>query len=313
MAENAGVPAKLRVLGWLFILWGVAATAAMIWQFVRGFGSFNVGVVAIFIGRGLLRRSPSWRLCALAFGWVIVLASAAAILKFQMHRFGLGLFPANLISSGTLPGLAVALVTLAAALWSLWVLKRPEVEGCFAAAAEGGTVPSIWRGPGWEVAAPADFPAFLRSLRHLVGGGAILYLEGVEPGSDVEAYLAAHPAPDARPIRRATLWPKPLRFHVPATQQTLTALADLAETNPGSSLCHHLHVYRDGLRLIEWYDVSCDDPFFLSNRIPEAVVTQFCDQLGLTALLVSQYGGGTRSMSWLPGQPDDQSRRDDRA
>jgi hypothetical protein len=133
----------------------------------------------------------------------------------------------------------------------------------------------------WEVSPPdwAAVPDFLRLLPTLMPSGSVLYLEG-RPASAVRAYLEARAATDTTKVAMGTIWPRPLVFHVGMTTSCLEGLAQLVEQHGWHEFAHHLHVYQGTQVLLEWYDFP-DDPFWVSQTLPEDAVSEFCSRLGL--------------------------------
>src|SRR5437762_3541841 len=65
MRRHDNIPASLKIVAWLFILFGISSAIEIVVAIFQGRLSFNFGVVGIFVGRGLLRLQPGWRTCAL--------------------------------------------------------------------------------------------------------------------------------------------------------------------------------------------------------------------------------------------------------
>jgi hypothetical protein len=78
-----------------------------------------------------------------------------------------------------------------------------------------------------------------------------------------------------------TIWPRPEGFHLPATPENLSGLADIAENCVGPEVAIHFHVYKDNKILLEWYDAFFD-PMFISKEIPEGKIKEFCTKLSIT-------------------------------
>ena len=67
---------------------------------------------------------------------------------------------------------------------------------------------------------------------------------------------------------------------MPISQPNLDGLATLAETHAAPEIADHLHVYKDGKVLLEWYDAFSTDPCYVSMDIPEENVRAFCHSIG---------------------------------
>lgn len=133
----------------------------------------------------------------------------------------------------------------------------------------------------WEAFGKVELPSLLRALPKLVPENAILYLEGGTPPKDIRAFLGSHCVPEVTHLAMGTIWPRPLVFHLPATSDNLFELADLAEKCNALEIAVHLHVYKAGGVILEWYDAFFDDPMYLSMDIPEDIVKNFCSELSL--------------------------------
>jgi hypothetical protein len=141
---------------------------------------------------------------------------------------------------------------------------------------------SLGRDAAWEVTPASNLPAFLRALPQLLPPNSILYLEGGTPPEQVKAFLDAHCVPEESHVAMGTIWPRPQAFHLPATGDNLSQLAQLAEKLATPQAAIHLHVYAGGRVLLEWYDAFWKDPFYLSSVIPDDKVRSFCSSLSLT-------------------------------
>jgi len=136
-------------------------------------------------------------------------------------------------------------------------------------------------GPCWEVHGQVDPCAFLRALPSVVPEDAILFLEGGHHPPALRDFIQANAVPAPATVRRGTVWPRETVFHLPATPEVLTQLAELAEHCAGPEICSHLHVYRGRAVLVEWHD-AFDPPFFLSKALCDDRLRSFRVQLNVT-------------------------------
>ena len=136
------------------------------------------------------------------------------------------------------------------------------------------------RVPAWKVSSPKEFPAFFRALIDLLPEGSIAYLEGGSPKKELKAFLDERSIPEVSHVAMGTIWPRPYVFHLPTTPDNLSALADISENYAEPEVAIHFHVYKDDQILLEWYDAFYD-PIFISNRVPESKVKEFCAKLSL--------------------------------
>lgn len=133
-AVEAARPTALTVVAWIFIISGILAGVGMIIDLFQGRFTISLGVLGIFIGRGLLRWSRGWRTCALVFLWLgFILLPIIALMALSGVRANVTFFG---VQKGTLPG-AVMLIPCAAffllLLWQYRVLTRPDIRARFLA------------------------------------------------------------------------------------------------------------------------------------------------------------------------------------
>jgi hypothetical protein len=153
----------------------------------------------------------------------------------------------------------------------------------------------------WEVSATKDLPSLLRALHKLVPDDAILYLEDGSPTKKLRKFLDEHCVPEVTHLAMGTIWPRPLVFHFPATYENLNQLATYAEKCNAIEVAVHLHVYRPGKVMLEWYDAFFKDPMYLSRDIQEENVRAFCKELSLKYKICNNYvtqdtfGNGTET------------------
>ena len=76
MPEGRELPTPVKIVAWLFILSGASCALEMVLAPFQGRISLQAGVLALFVGRGLLRRSDGWRRAAL---WVSVISAIACL------------------------------------------------------------------------------------------------------------------------------------------------------------------------------------------------------------------------------------------
>ncbi len=136
-------------------------------------------------------------------------------------------------------------------------------------------------GPAWEVPAPEDPATFLRAIDVIAPAGSVLYLEGGCPIAEMEAFLAQRVPEKTTKVELGTIWPRPEVYHMAITPGNLEGLAELAAPCDWFDLAVHMHVYKGADVLLEWYDVDCRDPMWLSQEIPAGRVRAFCERLGV--------------------------------
>lgn len=132
----------------------------------------------------------------------------------------------------------------------------------------------------WEVFSIKDFPAFLKVISNLVPTGSILYLEGSDTPKKLRSYLEERASQNICKVEMGTIWPRPDVFHIDITKENMAGLAELAENCCTPEVAVHLHVYKEGKILLQWYDAFYD-PLFISKDIPEENIKKFCNSLNV--------------------------------
>jgi hypothetical protein len=135
--------------------------------------------------------------------------------------------------------------------------------------------------PFWEVSGDTDFPSLLTALPDLLPEECVLYFEGGSPSGELLEFLRAHGVPERAPIAYGTIWPKPTVFHLPATPETMSRLAELTGPCAYPELGIHFHVYRSQSVLLEWHD-AFTQPMLLSSELPEQKVRTFAERLSMS-------------------------------
>jgi hypothetical protein len=130
--------------------------------------------------------------------------------------------------------------------------------------------------PLWEVSNLKIASTFFRYLELLMPEKAIICCEGASAEAII-SYLQSNPALESAHVRGGTVWPRPHFFHIPV--EAAQGLAELAEKHASFEICIHLHVYKGGVVLLEWFD-AWSDPFYLANEIAENKIAKFCDLTG---------------------------------
>ena len=110
-----------------------------------------------------------------------------------------------------------------------------------------------------------------------------MFLEGSPAGGVVDV-ISGHREPTPYAAPRGTLWswPRSHRFTVRASPLLFTQLAETAERHAAAEICCHVHFYRDGEPLLQWFDAFDDHPLWVSKSIPRERVEVFCLAVGGT-------------------------------
>ncbi len=132
--------------------------------------------------------------------------------------------------------------------------------------------------PFWEMSGETDFPSLLMALADLLPEECVLYFEGGWPRGELLEFLRGHEIPERAHVAYGTIWPKPIVFHLPATPETMSGLAELTRSCDYSELAIHLHVYSGQSVLLEWHD-AFTQPMLLSGDLHEQRVRTFAERL----------------------------------
>jgi hypothetical protein len=145
----------------------------------------------------------------------------------------------------------------------------------------------------WRLTGVSDHSAFFRNLPALLPADAVLVLEGGLQPADLRAFIQRNEVPTAMKIAAGTVWPRSTVHHISATATILKELADLTEDRAAPEVCDHLHAYRDGEVLLEWYD-AFSEALCVSTRVPQDRLDQFCTALGVEYTVGDCCGAGER-------------------
>jgi hypothetical protein len=133
MNTTTTIPTSLKVVAFLFILSGIFSLIEILVALTQSRLSINLGVLALFIGPGLLRLSRGWRTCALVFLWIAMIGIPIIAILFMAASGPLDFSLFGQKVGDTPKGLSVVLLALMFALevWQYWVLTRPDVRRLF--------------------------------------------------------------------------------------------------------------------------------------------------------------------------------------
>ena len=134
-------------------------------------------------------------------------------------------------------------------------------------------------GRHWDVDPPKEFHRFFRAVVNLLPEDAVLYIEGSHLTGEVSSCLETRKPASTTKVRIGTIWPRPRTFHMCATPENLSGLAELAEAQAPTEIGEHIHAYTGNTMVLQWYDAP-SDPICVSSLVPEEVVQQFAAALG---------------------------------
>jgi len=133
----------------------------------------------------------------------------------------------------------------------------------------------------WEVTEIKGVQAsnLFKALVNLMPEDSIFCLETTSSVEEVMAFLEANKIPPVTKVQLGTLWPKPAVYHIPLNEQTMQQMAELAVSFVMPEICDHIHIYKDGEVLLEWFDAFWQ-PLYVSRKITEDSVKSFCEKIG---------------------------------
>jgi len=69
-------------------------------------------------------------------------------------------------------------------------------------------------------------------------------------------------------------------FHLPVTDENLRQLEGVIASSDAGAIPSHVQAYNGETILLQWFDASARDPIFVSRKIPESVLREFCERIG---------------------------------
>lgn len=147
--------------------------------------------------------------------------------------------------------------------------------------AEEKQVLTLGDSPPWQLSCTRDLPLFLRALKDWASENSVLYLEGVSTSGTIGDFLRQHPTKRTAAVAVGTIWPRPDISHMEMNEENLEGLAMLAEHAAFPEIACHIHVYREDMLLLQWYDAPFD-PILLSGSLAENDVRRLAERLGVT-------------------------------
>ncbi|NLE37072.1 MAG: hypothetical protein GX621_03510 [Pirellulaceae bacterium] len=119
-------PLPLRIVAFLFILLGVLSATEIVLSLIKGRFNLDIGVLGIFIGRGLLRRSERWRSCGAWFVGFAFVMLGLGVLAYGVVRL---LFsPSASVNVSVEPSPGVVVLVAIVAYWAFRVLRGPAAR-----------------------------------------------------------------------------------------------------------------------------------------------------------------------------------------
>ena len=127
----------------------------------------------------------------------------------------------------------------------------------------------------WAIKPTGDLTKILKALHIVITSESIIYLEGGSPDGRLELFLDNKKIHSVEKIALGTIWPKPLIYHIRATNENIGQLIDISEEISPVELAVHFHIYEPEHVILEWYDAFTDE-ILLSKALEENKVKSFC-------------------------------------
>ena len=134
--------------------------------------------------------------------------------------------------------------------------------------------------PFWELDGETDFPSLLSALIGFLPGGCTLYFEGGFSEGELVQFMKARQIQERIHVAVGTLWPRPKYYHIPATSENLSELAEIAEHHAEPELAVHFHVYCEQKIILEWHDAFAQ-PMLLAGTLGEGKVKVLANELNM--------------------------------
>ena len=133
MKLDSRIPTSLKIVAGLFFLAGASSLIQIIASLTKGEISLNFGVLALFVGYGLLQLKKGWWTVALFLLWIAFLGSTAftLMLAFSQAPLSVNMFGEKVGHAPKIYGFAVILVIFLVALWQYRVLTKQEIKELF--------------------------------------------------------------------------------------------------------------------------------------------------------------------------------------
>ena len=124
------LPWDLRLVGYLYLLGGLAAVVHMLVAAVAGHPLLNVAVVFLPVGLGLLRLRRAWRRRAIVITVALPLVGLAMTGYLYMLN-GRSMVQWVGFAQGTAVGIVACASLLALVIWMVRVLSSPRTRALF--------------------------------------------------------------------------------------------------------------------------------------------------------------------------------------
>ena len=132
----------------------------------------------------------------------------------------------------------------------------------------------------WIVSGVRDAEKFFRAIPMLVPEATHMFLEG-SSAAEIVALLSPFSTHSdyGAPVGTLWSWPRDHRYSVKPSPELLVSLSEAATHLAEPEICSHVHFYRDGEPLLQWFDAFVD-PIMVSKAVSRERVEQFCIETG---------------------------------
>jgi hypothetical protein len=125
------LPTALTVVAWLFAFEGLSAAIDVLYALTHAKTSLQLGVLSIFIARGLLKLRRGWRKFALFMLWFQMIILPLFALCMVVGTGNVDFEWTHIRLPSSMAGAVVVLGLFALSLWEYRVLIRPDVRRLF--------------------------------------------------------------------------------------------------------------------------------------------------------------------------------------
>jgi hypothetical protein len=128
-----GIPIALKIVAWLFIASGILTIVQTIILLTEGQIHFDLCVLGVCIGPGLLQFSRGWRTCGLVFLWIGLIVGPLVMLMMlsASGSINVNFFGVNFGSAPMPVGLFFAALGYSLTIWEYRVLVREDIRSRF--------------------------------------------------------------------------------------------------------------------------------------------------------------------------------------
>src|SRR6185369_2065179 len=131
----------------------------------------------------------------------------------------------------------------------------------------------------WVVKGIREPVPFFQHVSLLMPPGSTLYVEGITIHSQAATFYAKHESAHPIPVACNTVFPIPDCYHLDFSAEVVAGMLELAAQHSIHKLFHHVEGYRSEQVTFTFHD-AFEGYFKIADTVPEAVVSEFCGNLG---------------------------------